>query len=175
MFRILAAILRRLNTLLLRMRGVQLGRGALVGRMVNIPRNTGSISIGSNTYIDDYGALLSYTVQGRKGTITLGKNMYANRYLIIDCIESISIGNGSRIGPFVFITDHNYNTSTPGYLNENDLLSKPVRIGNNVWIGAHAVILMGVSIGDNAIIAAGAVVTKDVPAGHTVKGVPARN
>lgn len=46
--------------------------------------------------------------------------------------------------------------------------------GKNVWIGAHATVLQGVTIGDNAIIAAGAVVTKDVPANAIVGGVPAK-
>lgn len=50
----------------------------------------------------------------------------------------------------------------------------PVRLGNNVWVGAHATILAGVTVGDNAVVAAGAVVTKDVPANAVVGGVPAR-
>ena len=50
----------------------------------------------------------------------------------------------------------------------------PVKIGNNVWIGAHATILAGVTVGDNAVVAAGAVVTKDVPANAVVGGVPAK-
>ena len=49
-----------------------------------------------------------------------------------------------------------------------------VKLGKNVWVGAHATILPGVTVGDNAVIAAGAVVTKDVPAGCVVAGVPAR-
>ena len=44
----------------------------------------------------------------------------------------------------------------------------------NVWIGSHATILSGVTIGENAIVAAGAVVTKDVPAGTVVGGLPAK-
>lgn len=54
------------------------------------------------------------------------------------------------------------------------LLLRPVRIGNNVWIGMNAAILPGISIGDNAVVGAGAVVTADVPAGVVVAGNPAR-
>lgn len=54
------------------------------------------------------------------------------------------------------------------------MLPKPVKIGKNVWVGAHATILPGVMVGDNAVIAAGAVVTKDVPANAVVAGVPAK-
>ncbi|MEZ3485540.1 MAG: hypothetical protein K1W22_02795 [Lachnospiraceae bacterium] len=51
---------------------------------------------------------------------------------------------------------------------------KPIHIGKNVWIGANATILAGVSIGENAVVAAGAVVTKDVPDGVVVGGIPAK-
>ena len=51
---------------------------------------------------------------------------------------------------------------------------KPIKIGNDVWIGANAVILDGVAIGDGAIIGAGAVVNKDVPPYAIVGGVPAK-
>jgi len=52
--------------------------------------------------------------------------------------------------------------------------ARPVKIGNNVWIGMNAIVLKGVTIGDNSIIAAGAVVTKDVPPNTVVAGNPAR-
>ena len=56
----------------------------------------------------------------------------------------------------------------------HSLLTKPIVIGRNAWIGANATILAGVKVGENAIVAAGAVVSKDVPANTIVGGVPAK-
>ena len=50
----------------------------------------------------------------------------------------------------------------------------PIVLGKNVWVGANATILRGVTIGDNAVVAAGAVVTKDIPADTVAGGVPAK-
>ncbi|MDQ0643810.1 acetyltransferase-like isoleucine patch superfamily enzyme [Microbacterium murale] len=55
-----------------------------------------------------------------------------------------------------------------------DMHPAPVSIGRNVWIGANATILAGVTIGDDAVVAAASVVTKDVPARTVVVGSPAR-
>ena len=58
--------------------------------------------------------------------------------------------------------------------NRQDLIPQKVVIGKNVWIGAHATILPGVTIGDNCVIGAGAVVSKDIPSDCVAVGVPAR-
>ena len=52
--------------------------------------------------------------------------------------------------------------------------SLPIRIGNNVWIGAHSMVLPGVTIGDNAVIGAGSIVTRDIPANTVAVGNPCR-
>ena len=54
------------------------------------------------------------------------------------------------------------------------LLTKPIVIGRNAWLGANVTVLAGVTIGENAIVAAGSVVTKDVPANTVVAGTPAK-
>jgi maltose O-acetyltransferase len=53
-------------------------------------------------------------------------------------------------------------------------VEKTVTIGRNVWVGSGCIILPGVTIGDNSVIAAGSVVTKDVPEGALMGGVPAK-
>lgn len=93
-----------------------------------------------------------------------------NRDVDITCFNSIKIGHNVLISKGVMIRDSdNHTVLKAGYQQ-----SKPIVIGNNVWIGMRAIILKGVTIGDGAIVAAGAVVTKDVPPNTVVGGVPAR-
>jgi acetyltransferase-like isoleucine patch superfamily enzyme len=79
------------------------------------------------------------------------------------------------IGPRVTIYTQNHTVDAQGgrRVLEPDTVA-PVRIGSNCWIGTNAIILAGVDVGDDSVVAAGAVVTRDVPAGTLVAGVPAR-
>lgn len=80
----------------------------------------------------------------------------------------IYIGDCTVISENVIIRDcDNHNISDNDYVK-----TKPIHIGNHVWIGMRATILKGVTIGDGAIVAAGAVVTKDVPPKTLVGGIP---
>ena len=92
--------------------------------------------------------------------------------VILDVVEVI-IGEKTQIGPEVQIltADHPRDAAERAYGLE---FGRPIRIGHNVWIGGGAIILPGVTIGDNTLIGAGSVVTRDVPAGVTAVGNPAR-
>lgn len=95
---------------------------------------------------------------------------YINNRLNLVCHENIKIGNGVIISSGVTIRDSDGHTLIePGFIK-----TKPITIGNHVWIGTNAIILKGVKISDGSIIAAGAVVNKDVPENVLVGGVPAK-
>jgi maltose O-acetyltransferase len=92
--------------------------------------------------------------------------------VILDVVE-VTIGAATAIGPGVQIltADH---PRDPVQRRTGQESGQPIHIGANVWIGGGAIILPGVTIGDDAVIGAGAVVTRDVAAGVTVVGNPAR-
>lgn len=103
--------------------------------------------------------------------IHLGDRFYANFDCVILDVCEVRIGNGCLLGPGV----HIYTAAHPlDALKraQGEEYGRPVRIGNNVWIGGRAVILPGVSIGDNVVVAAGAVVAADVPDNSLVVGNP---
>ena len=101
--------------------------------------------------------------------LNLGSGFF-NSNIKIRCHERIEIGEDVAISHDVTIMDSDAHEG----LWEGYEKTKPIKIGNHVWIGTRVTILKGVTIGDNAIIAAGSVVTKDVPNNTIVAGVPAK-
>ena len=83
----------------------------------------------------------------------------------------ITIGDDTFIAPHVQLITENHGLSPE---KRRYITSLPIVIGKNVWIGAGAIVLPGVTIGDNAVIGAGSVVTKNVAAKTVVAGNPAK-
>ena len=105
--------------------------------------------------------------------VHVGKNVVINFNASLVDDGDIFIGDDVMIGPNVSIITAEHPIS-PRLRRYKLQFNKPVHIGDNVWVGAGAVILAGVTVGENSIVGAGAVVTKDVPANSIVVGVPAR-
>src|SRR5262249_48709162 len=105
--------------------------------------------------------------------ISLGRGVFLNFNCVILDVVRVTIGDGTQIGPGVQIltADH---PRDPAQRRAGLEFGRPVTIGRNVWIGAAAIILPGVTVGDDAIVGAGAVVTRDVRSGATVVGNPAK-
>lgn len=107
---------------------------------------------------------------GPRATLMIGNGTYLNRNTLIVCEDRVEIGKNCKIAWDVIIMDsdlHPINESSP-------MVNKPVRIGDDVWIGCRSIILKGVTIGYGAVIAAGSVVTKDVPPKTVYGGSPAK-
>lgn len=114
------------------------------------------------------------TIQGG-GKFILGEKSFLGSYCIIASNELVQIGNNVMIADFVSIrdTDHNYDMLDIPMIQQG-IITSPVIIEEDVWVGHGAVITRGVTVGHGAIIAASAVVTKNVPPYAVVGGVPAK-
>jgi acetyltransferase-like isoleucine patch superfamily enzyme len=86
----------------------------------------------------------------------------------------ITIGNNVLLGPCVSIFSSNHGIARGELIRNQPGQDAPISIGDDVWLGANAVVTAGVSIGDGAVVGAGAVVTTDLPAMSICGGVPAR-
>lgn len=122
----------------------------------------GNVSLGPGVRFDVYG-----------GKLTVQDSAYISSNVILICHKKVHIGTGSIIASNVLIRDSDGHAIS---VDESPPARKiiPIKIGKKVWVGAHSIILKGVTIGDGAVVAAGSVVTKDVKPGVLVGGNPAK-
>jgi acetyltransferase-like isoleucine patch superfamily enzyme len=150
-----------------------------------IKRGTG-VAVRLGDHVSCYSGC-SFSV-GERGFCSVGDYSLLNGALIM-AEERVEIGSNCLISWNVGIADSDFHPIEPalrlqdtlalapylpGRPNRPVIGTKPVIIGDNVWIGMHALILKGVTIGDNSVVAGGAIVTRSVPANVVVAGNPAR-
>lgn len=114
------------------------------------------------------------TVIVKRGQLSIGAGGYIGTGAVIVACDNIDIGVGVLIAEYVTVRDQDHEFEGVGETRNAGMRSSPIRIGNNVWIGAKATITRGVTIGDNVVIGANSVVTRDIPANSVAVGVPAR-
>ena len=103
--------------------------------------------------------------------VRFGNDCFLNFGCTLLAIGGITIEDDVFIGPHCVLATE-YHPEDPE--KRHSLLTKPIVVKRNAWLGANVTVLAGVTIGENAIVAAGAVVGKDVPANTVVGGVPAK-
>lgn len=103
--------------------------------------------------------------------VTIGDGTFVNYGVSIAAHQEVTIGRDCQIGQYAIINDNDYHS-----IEDKQRLppSRPVVLGDRVWLGARVIVLKGVHIGDDAVIGAGSVVTRDVPARCVAVGMPAR-
>lgn len=108
------------------------------------------------------------------GEPVIGEGTWIGAFTVIDGSGGLTIGEGCDIASGVHIYTHSSARRCVSGRRFAEVERAPVTIGDRVFIGANAVVLMGVTVGDECVIAAGAVVTTDVPPRTVVAGSPAR-
>ena len=116
-------------------------------------------------------AILNTVVFRSPGRGWVGDRVEINDYTVIFAVGGVRIDDDALISANCTITSVTHQVDAS---RRHELILSPVRIAEFAWIGGNAVVLPGVTIGAGAIVGAGAVVTRDVPPGQTVIGVPAR-
>ena len=166
-----AALPRWLRARWHRARGAKIGPGAVVFPGVQLLRYPRNITIGADVIIKSGAHLCPCRPEA---TVSLGARTTLGFHSFIYASERVEIGDDCMIAPFVYIVDSDHGAAVGMNMNRQPNTTRPIVIGNDVWIGAKAVILAGSTIGSGAIIAAGSVVRGDVPPGVIVGGIPAK-
>ena len=151
--------------------GLTLGPGVVLKSGVRIAvTDGGTLDIGARTIIEPETLII---VKG--GSMRIGPDGFIGQCCVIACGEMIVIGRDALIAEHVTIRDQDHRTADHGSpYRRQGMVTEPVRLGDNVWLGAKVTVVKGVSIGDGAVIGAGAVVTRSLPARCRAVGVPAR-
>ena len=124
--------------------------------------------------LGDYSVIESFAcINNAVGDVIIGDHTRIGLHNTI--IGPVDIGNHVNLAQGITVTALNHNFSdTNKRIDEQGVSTNPVTIEDDVWVGANAVILPGVTIGEHCVVAAGAIVTKDVPPHSLVAGVPAK-
>ena len=128
-----------------------------------------------NIILEGNNSLHSSILFQSSGEIIFGNNSFCGEFSVFGCNEKIQIGNNVMIAQSVTIrdTDHNFERTDIPMIKQG-IITSPVIIEDDVWIGHGVTITKGVTVGKGSIVAAGAVVTKDIPPYSITGGIPAK-
>lgn len=151
--------------------GVNLGNGAILFSGAHLLRYPRNIQIGSDAVVKSGVHVCPCNAEAQ---VSIGARTTIGFNTFIYASSKIEIGSDCMIAPFVYIVESDHGTRIGMPMNRQPNTARPIHIGDDVWIGAHVVIISGVTIADGAIVAAGSVVREEVPPNTIVGGVPAK-
>lgn len=140
----------RVRTSLMRLGGVSIGHGTVLGGVLDI---RGGVDAATR--------------------VRIGRMCWINSSCTLDASADVTIGDYVAFGQEVMVLTNTHQIGPPDG-RAGASMNLPVTIGNGCWLGARSVVLPGIEIGSGAVVAAGSVVTKSVPANALVGGTPAR-
>lgn len=152
--------------------GMKIGKGTHLNQLfVTWPHQ---VSIGANCRLE-HDIYFHYDGIWSPGpSIIIGNNNFIGTACEFNITERITIGDDCLIASGCKFVDHNHGVALDQLIRLQQTPEEEIVIGNNVWLGANAIILKGVHIGDGAVVAAGAIVTKSISRNEIWGGVPAK-
>lgn len=152
---------------------IRLGDGVGIGRNATLRANTEAnpgITLGHGVSIND-----AVVINANRGFVALGERSWLGPFCLVYGNGGVSIGRNVLIAGHSTINTVSHSSARCDIpINDQPVLTDPVTIEDDVWIGLNAVILQGVTLGRGCIVGAGAVVTRSIPPWSIAMGVPAR-
>jgi acetyltransferase-like isoleucine patch superfamily enzyme len=155
---------------------IQLGHGVYLDQNTYLHACPNGIVIGDRSIVMHGAILHVYNFRELPNAgITIGKDCLVGEYSIIRGQGGVVIGDRVYTSPYtqIIAVNHVFDNPNQPFVNQG-ITAQGIKIEDDVWLGAGAIITDGVHIGNGAVVAAGAVVTKDVPSHAVVGGVPAK-
>lgn len=152
---------------------IRIGSGSRIGRNAALRANTDAqpgITLGRNVWVQD-----SVIINANRGHVQLGDRSWLGPFCLVYGNGGVEIGDNVLVAAHTTINSVSHSSERCDIpINDQPVLSDPVLIEDDVWIGLNAVILQGITIGRGSIIGAGAVVTRSIPPWSIAVGVPAK-
>jgi len=131
------------------------------------------ISVDGQVHVREY-TVVESDVVFRGGLVVIGSHTYIGHHTFLNTLSQIKIGDHTFIAGFCYLVDADHGTELGKLIQDQPLASAPISIGNDVWLGAHVVVLPGAVIEDGAVVGANSVVSGHIPANAIAVGSPAR-
>lgn len=160
----------RVRAFLLRIRGANLGFKCRVGARCRFQRPW-LLEAGKRV---EFESDVFIKIESDDASVKLGDEVFIGKGSEFDVVCNMEVGKKVLIAPGCFITDHNHRMLSGAYIADQGIEAKPVKICDDVWLGAGVAVLPGVTMHKGSVAAAGAIVTRDVAEMEIVGGIPAR-
>jgi len=156
----------------LQIRGMKIGKEVSLGKIIVVWPH--QVYLGNRVKIENH-VIFKFDGPFQQGkSIQIGAGVFIGAFTEFNIKYGMVVGNDCLIASGSRFIDHDHGLDRTHLMKDQPCPGAPIHIGKDVWIGANAVVLKGVTIGDGAIVAAGAVVTKSIPPYEIWGGVPAK-